>query len=768
MTSPERPRPIALATWIAILLLALWLVFVGGGWQGIHTTALRLASVVLAGAGLAAWAVAAMLRPAWRPASMLLPAWVAALFSLGVSTAASRYPRVSVEYLAYAIILGALYLLLVRLLAQPFFRARLGALAVGLCLVVSLAFLVLVVEHWIDWWALVGRITVPPLRPDFEGLTFGNPSAVLTMAVLTLCPAVAHLGGSAAGRRVAAGLAIGVALVIVLSGSRAGWLAIALAIAIVGGAWLLTDGRSAARTFASAVLRQGPARLVTIAGGAMVAFAAVALAPAVLRRLTEGGEDLRAGYIAAAVRMSGEAPLLGTGPGTWVVQRIRYTLPTEVDYYIPHAHDVPAQTAAELGMVGSVAGVVLLASLAWLIRDALRDGDAARRRWGWAAAFSLVYFGAHQLFDFYLNMPAFLFAAALPLAWLDATAVRRPRIAGRLLPTSLGRWPALGATALVGIAVAVAVWVEIPAARHAEAVRLANGGEWAAGDAPARAAAALDPGLPPYLLTEGLTAARAGDHERAATAFRRSVLLDDLPEAWLDLAAAEAALGRAAAASEALERAVRLGLQRPAVAMAAGDLAQRIGERELALKAYTRALVAAPSLAGDPWWLEEPDRAALFAEARDEAIRIAGPPRDWEIALMSGDVRQARLLAGGFAYPSGLTAAQVIDAWSGDRDAHEAVLQRCAARPLDLTGLAWCARLEGRVGRVQEANRYRAWSNTVVGGSYAAGAELRVRRGPQVGRSDAGDPARFYGHYTYRRPTPWDLLVPDLIHLALE
>ncbi len=58
--------------------------------------------------------------PEWRPRSALLPAIGVALASLAASTALSRFPRQSVEYLGYAVILAALYLLLVRILAEPF------------------------------------------------------------------------------------------------------------------------------------------------------------------------------------------------------------------------------------------------------------------------------------------------------------------------------------------------------------------------------------------------------------------------------------------------------------------------------------------------------------------------------------------------------------------------------------------------------------------------------------------------------------------------
>ena len=68
--------------------------------------------------------------------------------------------------------------------------------------------------------------------------------------------------------------------------------------------------------------------------------------------------------------------------------------------------------------------MVAIAALGWLVLGGMRDPDPTRRRWGWAAFFGVVYFGTHQLLDFYANMPAILFAFAIPIAWLDATAPR--------------------------------------------------------------------------------------------------------------------------------------------------------------------------------------------------------------------------------------------------------------------------------------------------------------------------------------------------------
>jgi O-antigen ligase len=756
--------------WVAVLLLTCYLVFVGGGWSGLYESPLRTASVAFAAVALLAWLAVAWRNPGWRPRSVLLPALVVALGSLAVSTLFSRHPRQSVEYLAYAILLAALYLLLVRLLQERFFRTRIEALSVMLVIVVGAAYAIANIAHWVSWWQVIGRVAVPPLRPESESLVYGNPSAVLTLVLLLACSAIAVVRTASRGRRILVGLALALATFAALvSGSRSGWLAIGLA-ALVTAAMLAADkerrGRAHGLLAALASDARGRIGLAIVGVGGLGAL--VVLAPVILRRLTDSGADLRLNYVLAAGRMFGEAPVVGTGPGTWVIQRVAYTQPGEADYYIPHAHNLYAQTAAELGIVGLLAGLVLVASLALLVRDALRDEDAVRRRWGWAAAFALLYFAAHQVLDVYANMTAILFAAALPVAWLDATATRPITVLGRC-PQRLNRAGSFAGVTLLVLAGTGLLLSESVAMTEEAAVAHANAGDWSEADRDAHMAAVTDPAWSPYQLTLGLTAASVGDHERAVEAFRTVAETDDLPEAWLNLAAEEALLGHIEAAGDALERATRLGLQRPAIAMAIGELAERLGDIELSDRAYVAAISTVPSLAGDPWWLSDPTRAARFPAILEAAIEAAAPADQWQIALMAGDADHAgelaRAAAGG-TEPA--FDALVIDAWTGDEAAFQEILAICDARPLDGAALGWAARLFARRGDDASANLYRRWAFTASSTAVPTGAELRVSDSPKVGRTIAGSVAEFWGTYTYRRPTPWNILVPSLIQLELR
>ena len=433
--------------WALIALAIIYLVFAGGGFAGIYSVRIRIISLAILAVTLVVWLVWAWRHPAWRPSTAIWPAFVVSLAVMAFATAISPTPRFGIEYVAWAILLTGGYLLLVRLWADPFFRPRLGALTVSAAFALCLLYIAVVVGRWIDWWGIVGSIVVPPLRPGFEGLSYGNPSAVLTVAVLLVTAAVAHLGFATVGRRIAVAILLVLAgVVIVMTGSRAGWFAVPVAIVVTAVGWLLVPEHRAS------IRRRMTGRAVWVGVGvvAVVGFAAFAvLLPVILVRLGSGGEEGRLTFMATAFRMFLSAPIAGFGPGGWAPRRIAFTEPGEIDYYVPHAHDVYLATAAEYGVIGLAAGAVAVACVLWLIVRAVRDPDPVRRRFGWASLFGLVYFGAHQLLDFYPNMPAALFAFALPIAFLDATA-------GRSVTANLVQLgPRLVNAARVGLFVAV-------------------------------------------------------------------------------------------------------------------------------------------------------------------------------------------------------------------------------------------------------------------------------------------------------------------------
>jgi O-antigen ligase/tetratricopeptide (TPR) repeat protein len=792
-SAATQPRPPAgfsrVLAWIGIVLGIIYLTFGGGGGSlGIYVVQWRIASLVMIAIALLAWLAAAVRDPAWRPRTVLWPAFAASLVAFAISSATSRNPRLSLEYAAYAVICTALYLLLVRLLADPWFRSRLGGLTVLLTLAIGAYYLALVLAHWIYWWSAVGRITVPPLRPASESLTYGNPSAVATMMLLLCAASLAHLGAGTGRRRLLdALLVILTAAVVLLTGSRGAWLGVGIAVvALAALLVLLPQFRLTLRSLAARRTARYGAVLVAL----VLVAAALALFPALRDRLLTNTLTSRLSFYVAALRTFETAPLLGSGPGTWVARRIAFTDPSGVDYYIPHAHDIYLQTLAEFGLLGVVAGAVVIATLAWLLLSAIRGGDPVRRRYGWAAAFSLVYLAGHQLVDFYANMPAVFFALGLTVGTLDATSGPLPRrfrlpIGVRRLPGAFRLPTAPGPRmrtmvrrtfpVLVVAALAFSAWSESVALTQYGAVTAADQGHWATALADAQAVAAADPNMPPYQFTLGIAAAGAGQLTLARDAFTREARADDFPEAWLDLAAVQLRLGNGAAARADLDRAMRLGAQQPVVAVAAASLYLRLGDSAAASGAIADTFALVPQLAADPYWSSAPALRAAAERALGPAMASRAPfASTWvdpttvpyQIALAAGQTAEAERLAAALPSTQQAVAELVIRAWNGDRSALGALVARVVAHPLDGEVAGPASLLAQRLGEMPIADRMAKIA--AQGGALDGPAQNEILIGLSCGTCAQmpGANAPLYGFFTYRRPVPADLLVLDLPRLA--
>jgi O-antigen ligase/Flp pilus assembly protein TadD len=755
--------------WPFLAILAAYCLFWGGAWSATYDAELRVWALISAFAIVGAWIVVAVRALAWRPRTILAPAFALAFVAFTISTITSRFPRLSVEYLALAILLAALYLVLQRLMASDFFRPRMIGFATIAGILTGIAYIWAVVPHWVTWWGLVGHFAAPPLRPFFEGLTFGNPSAVMTASVLLTAPAVAALaGGSRASRIAAIAMVVLAGAVIIMSGSRAGIVAIGITVPIVGAIWLAAPAR---RSSLTSLARSRSARLVAVPLFVVAAAGALAAGPGLLLRASAGGEDIRMGFFAVSARMFQSSPLIGTGPGTWVVQRIAYTLPSETDYYIPHAHNIYLQTLAEFGIVGALAGLVVVIALARLLLEALQDADPARRRMGWVALFATVYFGAHQLLDFYANAPAILFAYAIPVAWLDATAPDGTRLTMPwpewtwAKPKKLGFVGGCAGVAAIMASAAFLGWSENGALLVSNATNLQNDNKSADAIAPLKDAVRMDPAMPPYHLALGLALANTGDLGGAEGEFSMAAAMDSLPEAWLNLAAVQARLGKASAAKEALDKAMRLGAQQVALGIGAGVIDLQLGQVDAAVTRFSRALVLAPSLAGDSWWTSNPAMAAIWPNVYREAFNEAPPASRFVLSLEVGDsIAAANAIAEIDDPETAITDRLVLRAWDHDAIALALLRERARSRPLDSMVVAWCERLLRRSGDDEAAADYATWAATISGGDDY---EIRVAI-PGTSHSIAGINTLFYGQYTYRRPVTKSQLVEWLPELTYE
>jgi O-antigen ligase len=742
-----------------------YLVIVGGGFVGVFAPTFRIVDIGIAALALGLWLVVAVGNHRWRPATVLWPAFGSIVGVFALSTVTSVLPRFSLEYVAYAIVVIALYLLLVRLQAHSFIGPRLGSIAVILLGAIAIYYLYVSVTLWQAWWAIVGRVTVPPLRPGFESLAFGNPSALGATCVLLYVAGVAQLGLATPGRRVVA-IALGILTLAVclITGARSVWLGAVVMVGVVAVLWIGSRSRRAALV---AILRTGRGRAGLIAVLAAGGVAAVVAGPGILVRMGFG-DPYRPGYWLASLRMFGDKPLLGEGPGTWAAERAPHTTISDLDFYIPHGHNVFLQTMGELGIVGVAAGVVVIVVVVRLIIRSLSGSDE-QRRYGWAAIAAIAYLAGHQLVDVVTNLPVVLFALALPISRLDALALRARGPEPASAETSAARHLDSSTTALVAgvvvvaIAVAGLAWSTRIAVQHQDAVDAANDGNWARALALAGDVVAADPDIPAYRVTLGLALARAGQADAAAAELRRAATIDEFPQAWLDVAALDQADGDVDGAREALGRALRLGRQQAAIALPAAVIAIRLGDRDLAIDAARSALVVAPSIVADEWWTTEPALADVRAAVVDQ-LTSAGSGTVFEIALRTGQVDEAATALGEM---SGDTTIQRLGlaAWQGDTVARRQLEDRAAAQPLDLGVLGWNIVVADHLEDLAARNRYRAWADLINGGAGTEAAGYRIVA--DLGEEHpVGTFGLSYGQYLYLRPIPRDELVPGLPQLV--
>jgi O-antigen ligase len=767
-TSEARTSPLATAGWVVFVLLVVYAVLIGGGWAGIYLVSLRTISLVLIAAGLGLWLLLSVRDPRWRPSTAIWPTLVLPVIALVLATGASAYPRLGIEYVLWAVLLVGLYLLLVRVLGTDTARARIGALAAMLSLVIGLLYMGTVFLAWIEWWELIGGFEMPPLRPLYASLSLGGPGTVQTVQVLLTVVAVSGLGVSGRRRQLLAAVLVAItAVVVVIAASRSGWIALAGATVITAGLWVVLAARSGSlRERMAERWAQRGVRITIVAAIIGAMGAALLVAPVLLNRMLNSGSGGREQYFTVARRMFEDAPVLGLGPGTWAVRRVAYTEPGELDHYIPHAHDIYLQTLAELGLVGAIAGLVALAPVAWLVWRSLRSDGADTRRWAWGALFALLFIGLFNVFDFQMNVPAVLFLAALPVAWLDAS--RRGGIGIGPVGERAAMW--VGRLAVVGLwlgcvlALVGLMRFETVAADHQEAVDHIYAADWDAARGPADDAYSADSALVAHAITRGLVASADRDWSLAQETYRYAAETDDMSQSWLGFAQAQHANGAADGdIVESIERALRIGTQQPSIVFAAGHLYDRLGMIEQADELYVATLLRYPSLVTDPYWSRDPGTTARFEDIVRAAIE-QNPQRGWEIALIAGDSDLALELSA----PSTTTAA-IIAAWQGDAEALATVYALADEAAENAYILSWASRLAARAGDEDQADRFQRLAVfEVIEGGELPGTEVRIDQDGYLEAVPAGTKVGFAGHYLYRRPLVPDLLPPGLPRLVFE
>jgi tetratricopeptide (TPR) repeat protein/O-antigen ligase len=774
-------RAVRLGAWAWLIVVGLFVIFIGGNYPWLGSQVVRITVQVGVLVTIAGWLGLAIVRPQWRPRrSVVLPVAVG-LAAAALSTALSERPRLSSESLLVGAATALGYLFVGRLLADRWFRPRVSQLLVALPIVVTVGYLALVAGQWFRWWAFLGRLAVPSLRPGDADLTFGTPNVVAALLVLTLPFAVAQLAVAHRGRLPALLLVVGGLVAVLISGSRGAFLGVgAAAVALVGlrlmgSPWLRRAGNGAPRR---------PSRAV-VAGGIAVVLGAVVLLPAMLTRLLEpGGTDQRLNYWRSAVTIWLRDLLAGSGPGTWVQLKFAANPVGAPNLVQPHAHDLYIQTLSEVGVIGLVAMALLVGVIGWRLVRAARSSSIDLGPASIGAILGLAALGGQSIVDNFENLPSIVLCVLLLVAWVEGGLELAESEGGSEQPLAgSARWvrmAALGpALLLAGTIVAVPSVGRVDAAALAsdDGMRAADSGDWAGAVADYDRALELDPDVTVYRLGQGTALANLGDRAGAETAFRRVVAQDAYPSNLASLALLLADRGARAEALGLATLALDTSSTDAIVALNVGAIAERLGDAALAKRGYAEAIARVPEVAASAYW-HEPARILPLAElvpVAHELARLGGS------SLYLGDVASALIVAYAGdpaaaetelrALPANIAAEQglaIVHALEGRPDAAISELSRLLdASPREADIAVALAQLEAKLGDHAAADRHLAWA-TILGyglGSSAAsagsGSEILPAR--KAGTSGL---APNYPWMVYLRRAPQILTPPDWLVIS--
>jgi O-antigen ligase len=320
--------------------------------------------------------------------------------------------------------------------------------------------------------------------------------------------------------------------------------------------------------------------------------------------------SVRARYWKEGLEVFAAHPALGVGAEGYATARLRYRQDTLV---VTHAHGFLIQTLADLGILGLLVALALLAS--WIL-DAGRSTRPLNRpprpytpeRVGLLSMLCVVVvFGAHSLIDWTWYVPGNACVALLcagwlagrgalgtspePLGWrtwgtLRGYEVRAPRSSEHA--AGGGRWrlpggreldPRVALAGVVLVAALLAAWAQWQPQRseeaRARALALAEAGHLREAADAARSSVSRDP-LSAEALTVLADVQRAAHEPAAARAtLQKAVRLQPSnPQTWLELARADLQEHPAAALKE-LQAAIYLNPQSIAPESISGPAAQR-------------------------------------------------------------------------------------------------------------------------------------------------------------------------------------------------
>ncbi len=661
-----------LLTRAAVIIVCSVVVTIGATFNGVLNPGLGMLTLALTLLVVVVWQVVRWWRGwVWHqtPLDGVFLLWALAFgLSLLVNADAARRSLIGLWYAG--VYIGVWYLLLDALANRRLKREQLvDALLITGVVVYAFGYIQL-----LNWAAEYGWSRLP--RPVS---VFGNPNflgAFLTV-LLPLALARAVAGRS---RFVQGLLALYVLLGLVLlalSNSRGAWLGTLAGGVVLAGLLLAAQGRLSLRYWREWwQTRRESVKAALVAACVIGLIAAAGVGVVFVRSFSVAGRDtgLRTELYLAAVQMFVEKPITGHGLFTYGRELVR--LPgIEPDKPHSHAHNIPLQVAAELGLVGLA---VLVVTMMVIVRAGRRNwqalltpphpsppagrgqntsvtpvpppltGEVRRgskrvhdRVMLAGAMAAVVAFAVHQLTDVPAMMPAIALTGLIALVLVVAPAAPQPVTA---------RWRRVSQPAAViglwAVLLLLGWWSgQVYEAYYAALKHAADTGDYRGGAERLQPVIEADPNLSLYHLQQGFLygmAANDGDMDaarEAVAAYQRFLDFDPgYALAWANLAALRWQLDERESAVEAMSRAVELDPEIWQYSVNLGMYTEAMGNAEVAEAAYQRALTVYPDIVLYPEWRQSPLRERIT-----DVYALKVSPRAMTVfQLESGRIDNAR------------------------------------------------------------------------------------------------------------------------------
>lgn len=616
----------------ALLGIIIYFTFIGGTFYSQLNFGLRVANQVIVTLILGLWLFNKLRTGAVLPRTYLDGALIFYLLANFLSAALGQSPRFSLEGVWFSLAHILAFYVLVDLMRRDwtarlvwaFFMASAVVCVVGLTEFLAWYFgAALFAQGWpeIGGWQ-------QPLPPTIYRLAITlNGSTPLSAYLALLTPPAIGLLMTLPSRhpnRQALWLWLALALLVqILTFSRAGVLALVVSLGVTALGWSQISGR---KWFSVGLYWRQLTRLkrILISGGGVVlaGLGLFWLQSSFANRV--GSTQFRFVLWDTALTIFQQHFLTGAGPGNFGRALLRLNQADLPRLQIASAHNVYLNTAAELGLIGLLAGGYLLFRLgqAWWRRwQQLADAPAPERLRLVVCGAALVGLAAQTLVDTYSATPIVLLVAALAAYIVYDLEVPPAAQQQQRYATYL-------ATMLLGLYALGFVWLARADLHYQRSFSQEHAGNLVEAVSQAEQARSLDPFLTGRIFRLAFIEARLTYQNpepqllQAAIEHYQAGLRQE-PIWGLNSANLSGLLWQQGQRAEAIATMQRTltAEKEPLYLVNLGYFYEQAGQWPEAVAAYGQALALAPELAGSGFWQARPERAEKWPDMVEEAVK---------------------------------------------------------------------------------------------------------------------------------------------------